>query len=88
MTEPSPGDWGPCPPGELSRLAARLAWQRRLRIAGTAGLALAAVAGLAGAVRLAAPLFESEPTYHISGPCHPEPTPCTDCGATQPTGKK
>src|SRR5262249_15814909 len=38
MIEPTPGKWGPCPPGELERLATALSFRRRLRTAATVGL--------------------------------------------------
>ena len=49
MTGPQTAAWGPCPPGELTRLSAWLALRRRLATAAMVGwvaLAAAAAAGL------------------------------------------
>jgi hypothetical protein len=48
MTEPTGGEWGPCPAGELERLSAWLVWRRRLRTAAAVTLGVVAFGGLAG----------------------------------------
>ena len=47
MSQPIPADWPPCPPGELERLAARLAFRAKLRLAAGAGAAALATAVVA-----------------------------------------
>jgi hypothetical protein len=81
MTEPSPGGWGPCPPGELGRLSAWLAFRRRLRAAAASAVLLLAAAGLAGGGWAAYSAFQGPP---VAGDCgssdgcgtDPEPAPC------------
>jgi hypothetical protein len=74
MTEPTPGGWGPCPAGELSRMAGWLAWRRRLRTAVVAAAALLGCAAAAGAGWLVYSASRDAPTP----PC--EVTPCCDEG--------
>ena len=73
MTDPKPESWAPCPPGELERLAARLAFLRRLRAAAAVAGLLLAAAGAAVAARAS---YEA-----LSRPSDPatQPTPCGDC---------
>ena len=89
MTEPI-GGWNPCPPGELGRLAAWLTFRRRLRAAAWAGVVLLAVAGLAGAARLAYPVLWAGPSPDPAG-CHttpPEEPPPVCNHDEPPAGKK
>jgi len=48
MTDPKPGTWVPCPPGEISRLSAWLRFRRRLWTAATVGGVTLAAAGTVG----------------------------------------
>jgi hypothetical protein len=73
MTEPTPDGWNPCPPGELGRLSALLTFRRRLRSAAWGALALAAVAGVAGAARLAYPVIWASPAEPSPAGCHTAP---------------
>jgi hypothetical protein len=76
MTESTPGGWGSCPEGELTRLSAALAFQRRLKLAAVAGVVLLAGAGVAGAGWLAHSALQTETPQPECAPCHTEPTPC------------
>jgi hypothetical protein len=76
MTEPTPGDWTPCPPGELGRLSAWLRFRRRVRTATWLALGLVATAGVVGAARLAYPVFGASPS--------PASCPSGGCGCGTP----
>jgi len=79
MTEPTPGGWNPCPPGELARLAAELTFRRRLRALARAGLVVVAVAAMVGATRVAYPSLWASPAPSDPAPCHgcdEPPAPC------------
>jgi hypothetical protein len=86
MTGPAPGGWGPCPPGDLERLGARLRLFRRLRIAAGVGAVLLAAAGLATGGWLAL-RPRPEPAPGCQGACAVESAPATPCG-DEAAGKK
>ena len=78
MIEATPSNWGPCPPGELGRLTAWLAFRRRLRIAAVVAVALLAGAGLAGAGWFAHSAWREDPP----DPCHT--APCCEGNPPEP----
>jgi hypothetical protein len=90
MTEPTPGGWSPCPPGELGRLAAWLRFRRRLRAAAWTALGLVAAGTLAGAARLAYPVLGAGPAPSGAPCCHDTPAeqPPAPCSEGTPADKK
>jgi hypothetical protein len=72
MTAKSPGEWNPCPPGELASLAARLTYRRRLRFAAGSALVLIAAAGIVGGGWYAYAALAARSSE--APPCHGETT--------------
>jgi hypothetical protein len=66
MAEPVQGEWVKCPPGELTRLAKRLRWNRQRRIFLGASAAVS-VAGLLLALWLGWPASTDMREYHFAG---------------------
>jgi hypothetical protein len=76
MSVPTTADWGPCPPGELARLAAQLTFRNRLRTAAGVALGLLLTAGLAGAGWVAASAAFGGKSPPACAPCHQEGVGC------------
>jgi hypothetical protein len=86
MTEPTPSGWGPCPAGELSRMAGWLAWRRRLRAATVVAAALLGSAAATGAGWLVYSEFRDEPPPPCEGEhfCGVDTTAGAPAGAPEP----
>jgi hypothetical protein len=82
MSESKHG-WEACPPGELTKLSAALAFQRKLRIAALVGVVLLAGAGLAGAGWVVHSALKPAPPE--CAPCHENPAPCDEGAAKTAT---
>jgi hypothetical protein len=89
MTEPSPGGWGPCPPGELGRLAAWLTFRRRVRAATAAALLLVGGAFLIGGGWATISAFRGDSTAAGGDACCDCPTdPQPSCVGDHPPDKQ
>jgi hypothetical protein len=78
MTQAIASSWGPCPPGEITRLSAWLRFRRRLWTAAVVGGGVLATAGAAGVTW---GVWEAVADRPARCGCHPT-APATDA----PTG--
>jgi hypothetical protein len=69
-------EWGSCPPGELSRLAATLSFHRRVKRAVIAAALLAGATGVVGAGWLAHAALRPDPPAPGCVPCEEAPEAC------------
>jgi hypothetical protein len=86
MTQAIASGWGPCPPGEITRLSAWLRFRRRLWTAAAVGGVMAAGAGAVGVTWAVREAVADSPAR---GGCHPT-APATDApaGHDDGTGEK
>jgi hypothetical protein len=86
MTQAIASGWGPCPPGEITRLSAWLRFRRRLWTAAVIGGGVLATAGAAGVTW---GVWEAVADRPAPATCHPT-APATDAPAGQDdlTGEK